>query len=133
MKLEELIIEGLRYIEFTQNIDSEVINVDLIIEIRKYLFNKTIDWYKEKFEDIIFLKDGKISLNVTIDMKNQLQSILKYFTENFLPFLTEDEKDFIEEEMNNDADIKSYISEKDKMKSNQSLKSVKRIKNGDDN
>lgn len=51
MKLEELIIEGLRYIEFTQNIDSEVINVDLIIEIRKYLFNKTIDWYKEKFEE----------------------------------------------------------------------------------
>ena len=86
----------------------------------------------EMLEDIIFLKDGKISLNVTIDMKNQLQSILKYFTENFLPFLTEDEKDFIKEEMNNDAEIKSYISEKDKMKSNQSLKSVKRIKNGDD-
>ena len=51
MELEELIIKGLRYIEFPYYKDSEGITVNLIIEIRKYLFNKTNDWYKEKFEE----------------------------------------------------------------------------------
>ena len=46
-------------------------------------------------EEILFIRDGKIALNAAIEMENQLQSIIKYYTENFQPFLTEEEKNFI--------------------------------------
>ena len=40
-------------------------------------------------EEIIFLKDGKISFNAAINMENPLKSINKYFFESFTPFITE--------------------------------------------
>ena len=88
----------------------------------------------EMMEEIIFLREGKITLNAAIDMENQMDSIYNYFTENFLPFLTEEEKAIINENVNN----KIFIDDDEdkliglKMKSNHSLKSVKNIKNRED-
>ena len=41
----KLIEQGLKYIEFDHN----GINFDLVIDIRKFLFNKSPEWYSEKF------------------------------------------------------------------------------------
>lgn len=51
LELKKLIIKGLLYIEFPQSMDSKDIDVNLVIEIRKYIFDKTNSWYKEKFEN----------------------------------------------------------------------------------
>ena len=50
-ELKELIINGLKYIEFPEKIESKGIDVNLIIEIRRYLLNQTIDWYIKKFKE----------------------------------------------------------------------------------
>ena len=97
----------------------------------------------EMLEEILFLRDGKISLNAAIEMEDQFQSIIKYYTENFQPFFTKEEKNFIAENTKNlnlkDTTIKPSIIEHHdknliiaKMKSNQSLKTVKQITNKDD-
>ena len=97
----------------------------------------------EMLEEILFLRDGKISLNAAIEMEDQFQSIIKYYTENFQPFFTKEEKNFIAENTKNlnlkDTSIKPKIIEHHdknfinaKMKSNQPLKTVKQITNKDD-
>jgi hypothetical protein len=98
----------------------------------------------EMLEEILFIKDGKIALNAAVEKENQLQSIIKYYTENFQPFLTEEEKKFINENTqnlnnNNNGTIKSSVINYRKktlinarIKSIQSLKAVKKIKNKDD-
>ena len=83
----------------------------------------------EMMEEIIFLREGKLTLNAAIGMENQMDSIYNYFTENFLPFLTDGEKAIINENVNN----KIFIDKEDKllglkMKSNHSLKNVKKLK-----
>ena len=107
----------------------------------------------EMIEEILFLKDGKISLNVAIEMEKQKQSIIKYFTENFQPFLSDEEKYIVEKNTeilknlnknkNNTHinDISSQFTKIESMennknlnysaipvKSNKSLKTVKKIK-----
>ena len=62
-------------------------------------------------EEIIFLKDGKISFNAAINMENPLKSINKYFFESFTPFTTEEEKKLINENIN----IKSNLSSADQI------------------
>lgn len=48
MNLEELIFAGLDYIGFEKPND---ITVNLIIEVRKYLLQKSEQWYEEKFPE----------------------------------------------------------------------------------
>lgn len=48
MNLEELIFAGLDYIGFEKPDD---ITVNLIIEVRKYLLQKSEQWYEEKFPE----------------------------------------------------------------------------------
>ena len=62
-------------------------------------------------EEIIFLKDGKISFNAAINMENPLKSINKYFFESFTPFTTEEQKKLINENIN----IKSNLSSADQI------------------
>ena len=45
--------------------------------------NEFLIYEGEMFEEIIFLKDGKIALNAAINTENPLKSIKKYFTESF--------------------------------------------------
>ena len=54
----------------------------------------------ETMEEIIFLKDGKISLNAAINSENPIKSINKYFIESFAPFTTEEEKKLINDNKN---------------------------------
>ena len=97
----------------------------------------------EMLEEILFIRDGKISLNAAVEMENKLQSIIKYYTENFQPFLTEEEKNFITENTKNinlkSTNIKSSVIDaheknliKARMKTSQSLKTVKKLKNKND-
>ena len=51
-------------------------------------------------EEIIFIKDGIISLNAAINTENPMKSINKYFFESFSPFTTEEEKKLINENIN---------------------------------
>jgi len=92
----------------------------------------------EMLDEILFIRDGKTSLNAAVEMENQLQSIIKYYTENFQPFLLEEEKNFIAEYTKNvdikDTSIKStFVDQHEKnminarIKSNQSLKIVKKL------
>ena len=46
----------------------------------------------EMVEEIIFIKDGKISLNAAISLEDPSKSINKYFNENFTPFTSDEEK-----------------------------------------
>ena len=98
----------------------------------------------EMLEEILFVRDGKISFNAAIEKDNQLQSIIKYYTDNFQPFLTEEEKNFINENTKNldnkNTTIKSSVIDFHEknfinaiIKSNQSLETMKHITNKDDN
>lgn len=50
MDKKELIINGLRYIDFFDiHPEPKEININLLIEIRMYLLTKSSEWYKEKF------------------------------------------------------------------------------------
>ena len=60
----------------------------------------------EMLEEIIFLKDGKISFNAAINMENPLKSINKYFFESFAAFTTAEEKKLLNENIS----IKSNVS-----------------------
>ena len=46
----------------------------------------------EILEEIIFIKDGKISLNAAINLEDPSTSLYKYFNEKFLPFTSDEEK-----------------------------------------
>ena len=54
----------------------------------------------EMLEEIIFIKDGKISFEAAINVDNPSISIQKYFNENFHEFNNEKEKKIIESHLN---------------------------------
>ena len=94
--------------------------------------NEFLIYEGEMVEEIIFIKDGKISLNAAINTENPTTSINKYFFDNFSPFSSEEEKKLISENMNN----KSYMSiigemtyDKAKNKLNHAFKTFKHEKN----
>ena len=98
--------------------------------------NEFLIYEGEMIEEIIFVKDGKISLNAAVNTENPLKSLEKYFVENFSPFTTEEEKKLINENMNN----KSYVStvgdltyDKAKNKLNHAFKSIKNEKMTEEN
>ena len=68
--------------------------------------NEFLIYEGEILEEIIFIKDGRISFNAAINSENPMKSIKKYFVENFNAFTTEEEKRLIKENMDN----KSHIS-----------------------
>ena len=87
----------------------------------------------EMLEEIIFVKDGKISFNAAINTENPLKSIKKYFFESFTPFTTVEEKKLMNENMN----LKSSYStageityDKAKNRLNNAFKNLDNEKNG---
>jgi hypothetical protein len=68
--------------------------------------NEFLVYEGEMLEEIIFLKDGKISLNAAINSENPINSINRYFYESFSPFTTEKERKI----MNENMDIISHFS-----------------------
>ena len=62
--------------------------------------NEFLIYEGEMLEEIIFIKDGIISLNAAINTENPMKSINKYFFESFSPFTTEEEKKLINENIN---------------------------------
>jgi GNAT superfamily N-acetyltransferase len=68
--------------------------------------NEFLVYEGEMLEEIIFLNDGKISLNAAINSENPMNSINKYFYESFSPFTTEEERKIMNENMN----TKSHFS-----------------------
>ena len=63
----------------------------------------------EMVEEIIFIKDGKITFNAAINTEDPMKSINKYFAEKFSAFTTEEEKKLMNENMNNKSNI-SHLS-----------------------
>ena len=51
-------------------------------------------------DEIIFIKDGRISLNAAIDVEEPAKSIYTYFNEKFSPFTTDEEKKVYESKVN---------------------------------
>ena len=62
--------------------------------------NEFLIYEGEMLEEIIFIKDGIISLNAAINTDNPMKSINKYFFESFSPFTTDEEKKLINENIN---------------------------------
>ena len=78
-------------------------------------------------EEIIFIKDGKISLNAAINADDPTASINKYLSENFSPFTTEEEKKLINENINNRSCISllgDITYDKAKNKLNNAFKTI---------
>ena len=81
-------------------------NYNFIIEVlSKFLptsskKNKFILFEGEMIEDIIFVKDGRLSLEASIDMGDQQTSIAKYFQVNFQGITSEKEIKKLEEMQN---------------------------------
>ena len=65
----------------------------------------------ELVEEIIFIKDGKLSFNAAINIEEPSISVNRYFHDNFSPFTIEEEKKLIKENM----DKMSYSSTKDEI------------------
>ena len=98
--------------------------------------NEFLVYEGEMLEEIIFLKDGKISLNAAINSENPMNSINKYFYESFSPFTTEEERKIITENMNN---TKSHFSafgelnfDRAKTKLNNAFKNFRNDRNADE-
>ena len=85
--------------------------------------------YEGEFvEQIIFIKDGKISLYAAINMEEPSKSIDKYFFDNFSPFTNEEEKNILMENINNKTIISTigditYDNAKNKL--NHAFKTIK--------
>ena len=90
--------------------------------------NEFLIYEGEFVEQIIFIKDGKISLFAAINMEEPLKSIDKYFFDNFSPFTNEEEKKLLMENMNNKTIISTigditYDNAKNKL--NHAFKNIK--------
>ena len=63
--------------------------------------NKFLICEGELVEEIIFIKNGRISFNAAINIDDPSISINRYFTDNFLPFTVEEENKIIKENLDN--------------------------------
>ena len=63
--------------------------------------NEFLIYEGELVEEIIFIKDGKISFNAAINSEEPLKSINNYFLERFTPFTNEEEDKLLDENLNN--------------------------------
>ena len=92
---------------FKKNDNSEFIaqvltNFILVISKR----NEFLVYEGEMLDEIIFIKDGRISINAAIDLIDPTKSIYTYFNEKFNPFNSDEEKKLYESQLN-DYNIKS--------------------------
>ncbi len=92
---------------FKKNDNSEFIaqvltNFILVISKR----NEFLVYEGEMLDEIIFIKDGRISINAAIDLVDPAKSIYTYFNEKFSPFNSDEEKKLYESQLN-DYNIKS--------------------------
>ena len=75
--------------------------------------NEFLIYEGEIVEEIIFIKDGKISLNAAINQEDPSKSIDKYFNEKFSPFSSDEEKKLLESRINdNNINKSTYVSQK---------------------
>ena len=89
--------------------------------------NEFLIYEGDMVEEIIFIKDGKISLNAAINADDPTASINKYLSENFSPFTTEEEKKLINENINNRSCISllgDITYDKAKNKLNNAFKTI---------
>ena len=86
---------------------AEVLNNFIPIISKK---NEFLIYEGEIVEQIIFIKDGKISLFAAINTEDPSSSIDKYFFDNFSPFTNEEEKNLMLESIHNKT-IVSTIGE----------------------
>jgi hypothetical protein len=86
---------------FKKNDNSEFIAqvlTNFILVISKK--NEFLVYEGEMVDEIIFIKDGRISLNAAIDVEEPAKSIYTYFNEKFSPFTTDEEKKVYESKVN---------------------------------
>ena len=69
--------------------------------------NEFLVYEGELMEEVIFIKDGRISLNAAINLEDPIMSINKYFNEKFTPFTSDEETKLNESPINNKS---GYIS-----------------------
>ena len=62
--------------------------------------NEFLVYEGEMIEEIIFVKDGRISLNAAINLDDPAKSIYKYFYEKFSPFTSDEERKLLESRIN---------------------------------
>ena len=98
---------------------AEVLN-NLVPSVSKK--NEFLIYEGEILEEIIFIKNGRISLNAAINMENPLNSIYKYFYESFSPFTSEEERKIINENINTKSYISTMNFDKIKIKLNSAFK-----------
>ena len=97
--------------------------------------NEFLVYEGEMLEEIIFLKDGKISLNAAINSENPMNSINKYFYESFSPFTTEEERKILNENMNTKSHISAFGEmnfDRAKLKLNNAFKNFRNDRIGED-
>ncbi len=86
---------------FKKNDNSEFIAqvlTNFILVISKK--NEFLVYEGEMLDEIIFVKDGRISLNAAIDVDEPIKSINTYFNEKFSPFTSDEEKKVYESRLN---------------------------------
>ena len=67
--------------------------------------NEFLAYEGEMLQEIIFIKDGIVSLNAAINIEDPMKSINKYFFDSFSPFTTAEEKKIMHENMNNKSNF----------------------------
>ena len=73
--------------------------------------NEFLVYEGEMIEEIIFVKDGRISLNAAINLDDPAKSIYKYFYEKFSPFTSDEERKLFESRINeNNSNKSAYVS-----------------------
>ena len=91
--------------------------------------NEFLIYEGEIIEEMIFIKDGRISLNAAINLENPIKSISKYVYEKFSPFTSEEEKKLFENRLNKSGYVSAMNGEitydKAKIKLNNAFKTIK--------
>ena len=73
--------------------------------------NEFLVYEGEMIEEIIFVKDGRISLNAAINLDDPAKSIYKYFYEKFSPFTSDEERKLFESRINeNNSNKSGFVS-----------------------
>ena len=97
---------------FKKNDNSEFIAQVLINFIPVFSKrNEFLIYEGEIVEEIIFIKDGRISMNAAINLEDPSFSINKYFNEKFSPFTSDEEKKLLGSFLNdNNVSRSIYVS-----------------------
>ena len=102
--------------------------------------NEFLVYEGEMIEEIIFIKDGRISLNAAINLEAPSKSIYNYFNEKFIPFTSDEEKKLFESRINEKTNKSGFVSmmngeisyDTAKSKINNALKTLKKKPSAED-